>query len=60
MKGARICSQDNRTLKLDLFSKGRQKKKKGVLISATLGTEGEAQNLVSVTIAEDCKSRDVV
>lgn len=22
VKGARICSQDNRTLKLDLFSKG--------------------------------------
>lgn len=58
VKGPGICSQDNRRLTLDLFSK--EKKKKGVLISATLGREGEAPKLVSVTIAGDCRSGDVV
>lgn len=53
VKGPGICSRDNRRLKLDLFSKEKQK---GVLISAMLGREGEAQNLVWVTIAGSYRS----
>lgn len=53
-EGPGICCEDNRSLKLDFKGKA----KKSVLLAVTLGGEGQAQNLVSVTTAGDCRSED--